>query len=78
MEVGANGHPGLLAVQIVEKGLKQEEESAINHPPLMEGLTVKELLMKQKDVTQKTVQLMEDGAFGHPGHLAMLNVVEEL
>ena len=44
----------------------------------MEGLTVKELLMKQKDVTQKTVQLMEDGAFGHHGHLAMLNVVEEL
>ena len=44
----------------------------------MEGLTVKELLMKQKDVTKKTVQLMEDGAFGHPGHLAMLNVVEEL
>ena len=44
----------------------------------MEGLTVKELLMRQKDVTQKTVQLMEDGVFGHPGHLAMLNVVEEL
>ena len=44
----------------------------------MEGLSVQELLMKQKDVTQKTVQLMEDGAFGHHGHLAMLNVMEEL
>ena len=39
---------------------------------------MKELLMKQKDVTQKTVQLMEDGAFGHPGHLAMLYVEMEL
>ena len=44
----------------------------------MEGLTVMELLMKENDVTQKTVLLMEDGACGHHGHLAMLNVMEEL
>ena len=49
MEDGAVGHPGHLAVEIV--GLKQEEESATNHPPLMEGHFVEDLLMKKQDVT---------------------------
>ena len=51
MEDGAFGDPGLLAVLIVEKELKQEEESATNHPPLMEGHFVEDLLMKKQDVT---------------------------
>ena len=44
----------------------------------MAGPIVEDLLMKQKHVTCINVQLMEDGAFGDPGHLAMLTVVEEL
>ena len=43
----------------------------------MEGHFVEDLPMKQKHVTCMTVQLMEDGATGHPGLLAMLTVVEE-
>ena len=43
----------------------------------MEGLSVEDLPTKQKHVTCMTVQLMEDGATGHPGLLAMLTVVEE-
>ena len=43
----------------------------------MEGPIVEDHPMKQKHVTCMTVQLMEDGATGHPGLLAMLTVVEE-
>ena len=76
MEDGAVGHPGHLAVEIV--GLKQEEESATNHGPLMEGHFVEDLPMKKQDVICISVQLMEDGAVGHPGLLAVLNVEMEL
>ena len=83
MEDGAVGHPGLLAVQIVEKGLKQEQESATNHRPLMEGHFVEDLLMKKQDVTCILVQLflhqlMEAGALGNPGLLAVCPVEVEL
>ena len=83
MENGVPGHPGLLAMLTVEAELKQEEESAIDRFPLMEGIIVTVILMKQKYVTcslvlQTPLLLMEDGAIGHPGLLAMLNVVEEL
>ena len=49
----------------------------------MEGTIVKVIVMKQQYVTCSLVlliplQLMEGGAIGHPGLLAMLNVVEEL
>ena len=83
MENGVPGHPGLLAMLTVEAELKQEEESAIDRSPLMEGTIVTVILMKQQHVTcslvlQTPLLLMEDGAIGHPGLLAMLNVVEEL
>ena len=51
MEDGAFGHPGHLAMLYVEMELKQEAESAINRPPLMEGHFVEDLLMKKQDVT---------------------------
>ena len=68
---------------IVVEELRQEEESVINHSHLMEGTIVKVIVMKQQYVTcslvlQTPLLLMEDGAIGHPGLLAMLNVVEEL
>ena len=69
MEDGAVGHPGHLAVEIV--ALKQEEESATNHGPLMEGHFVEDLLMKKQDVICISVQLMEDGTVGHHGLLAV-------
>ena len=50
MEDGAFGHPGHLAMLYVEMELKQEAESAINRPPLMEGHFVEDLLMKKQDV----------------------------
>ena len=83
MENGVLGHPGLLAMLTVEAELKQEEESAIDRFPLMEGTIVTVILMKQQHVTCSLVlliplKLMEDGAIGHPGLHAMLTVVEEL
>ena len=83
MEDGAFGHHGHLATLIVVVELRQEEESATDHSQLMEGTVVTVILMKQQHVTcshvlQTPLQLMEDGASGDPGHLAMLNVVVEL
>ena len=77
LENGVPGHPGHLAMLIVVVELRQEEESAIDHSHLMEGTIVKVILMKQQYVICSLVliihlQLMEDGAFGHPGLLAML------
>ena len=69
---------------VVEE-LRKEEESAIDHSHShshshLSIVTV--ILMKQQHVTcshvlQTPLQLTEDGAFGHPGLLAMLTVVEE-
>ena len=83
MEDGAFGHHGQLAMLIVVEELRQEEESATDHSQQMEGRIVTVILMKQQHVIcshvlQTPLQLMEDGAFGDPGHLAMLDVVVEL
>ena len=83
MEDGAFGHHGQLAMLIVVEELRQEEESATDHSQQMEGRIATVILMKQQHVIcshvlQTPLQLMEDGAFGDPGHLAMLDVVVEL
>ena len=46
MENGVPGHPGLLAMLTVEAELKQEEESAIDRSPLMEGTIVTHASLK--------------------------------
>ena len=49
MEVGVTGVTLVRVQSLVAEGLKQEQESATNHRPLMEGHFVEDLLMKKQN-----------------------------